>query len=187
MDRPEVLDALFVLYIIVRIVVVATISCFLLLKALAFRRAGKFGEAMAKSNVAVALAYIGTLLLLIGLDFFRTTPWILGISLTVLLYVVKAGTELKRLYGSWKALLHEAWLTIIDTKDEWCAQPLGMRIATILLFVELWVAVALVEIKGTPQELVTPTMWVQQSHEPTPTPAADADANKEELHVGRYL
>jgi hypothetical protein len=171
MNRPEVVDAILVAYVLIRVVVVSTISCFLLLKALAFRRAGRFGDAMAKSNVAVAFAYIGTLLLLVGLDFFRTTPWVLGVSLVVMIYVVKAGTELKRLYGSWKALLHEAWFTILDIRDEWCAQPLGMRIATILLFAEFWLAVALVEIKGTPQELMVPTMWVQR--ETQATPAAD--------------
>jgi hypothetical protein len=169
-DRPEVNDAILVVYMLIRVVLVGTISGFLLLKALAFRRAGKFGDAMAKSNVAVAFAYLGTLMLLAGLDFFRTTPWVLGVSFVVMLYVVKAGNELKRLYGSWGELMHEARLTIFDIRDEWLAQPPGMRIATILLFVEFWAAVVLVEIKGTPQELTIPTTWVSRAADATPTP-----------------
>jgi hypothetical protein len=187
MGRDEVLNTVFILYAVTRIVVVATTVVFLLLKALAFRRAGRFGDAMAKSNFVIALAFLGTLMLVAGLAFFRTTPWVLGISFAVLVYVVRGGIEFKRLYGSWQALLHEAWLTVKDLGNEWCAQPLGMRIATILLLVEFWVAVGLVQVKGTPEELQLPSMWVTHPVEPTPTPSADADVGSSYVATWRYL
>lgn len=170
MDDPRVIDAIVVAYVALRVTIVLTISSFLILKAMAFRRAGRFGDMLSKSNVLVAIAYLGTILLLVGLDFFRTWPWVLGISLAVMIYVVKAGRELRNLYGSWKLVFHEAHLTLYEIRDAWRAEPLGMKIALALLGLEFWIAVALTEVKGVPRELTLPTMLVQMT--PTPPPTA---------------
>jgi hypothetical protein len=116
--------------------------------------------------VAIALAFAGTILLLIGLDFFRTSVWILGITLGVLVYVVKAAIQMKNLYGSWGNVRHEAKLTLVDLSNSWGAEPLVVKVVTIILAIEFIAAVVLVEVKGIPQELILPTSLVH----PTPTP-----------------
>lgn len=171
MDDPKVIDAIVILYVLLRTIVLLIIVIFLMLKALSFRRAGKFGDALAKSNIAVAIAYAGTLLLLVGLDFFRTTPWIIGITLAVAFHVVRAGMEMKNLYGSWKQVFKEAEYALQDFWTHILSQPLGMKIAMALYFLEFLAAIVLVEVKGTPKEWILPTMLIQLEKQETPTPA----------------
>lgn len=162
MNKTDVIDALLLIYFLIRLVVVIILSAFMLLKALVFRRSGKFGSALAKSNVSIVVAFIGSILLLIGLDFFATWPWSLGVLIVVTIYAVKAAQRMADLYGGWPNLMHEAKLTLRDLAKEWKRQPLGMKIAIMLLLLDLFAAVALTEVKGVPPELVLPQHSVQE-------------------------
>lgn len=166
MNRTDIIDALLTLYSLVRFTAVVVLSVFLLLKALVFRRAGAFGDGIAKSNVAVVVAFIGSLFLMFGLDFFATWPWSLGIVLGVMFFAIRAAQRMAELYGGWLNLTHEAKLTLRDLRGEWGRQPLGMKIAVALLFLDLFAAVALSEVKGVPPELVLPKHSIQKEDTP---------------------
>lgn len=166
MNRTDIIDALLTIYLLIRLVVVVILSVFLMLKALVFRRAGAFGDGIAKSNISIVVAFLGSLFLLAGLDFFSTWPWSLGILLVVTFYVVRAAQRMAELYGGWLNLTHEAKLTLRDLRGEWRRQPLGMKIAVVLLFLDLFAAVALSEVRGVPPELMLPKHSIQKEDTP---------------------
>lgn len=153
-----------------RLVAVVLLSGFMLLKALVFRRAGRFGSALAKSNVSIVVAFIGSMMLMLGFGFFATWPWSIGIILVIVTYVVKAAIQMANLYGGWKYLSREAKLTLIDLKGEWRQQPLGMKIAVLILLLDLFAAVALTEVRGVPPEIIVPRPQVKVQATPIEGP-----------------
>lgn len=176
MERPEAVDLLTTLFTLTRVIAVIVLSGFLLLKSLVFRRAGKFGAAIAKSNLSVVVAFFGSVMLALGFGFFGTWPWSIGIILVIMVYVVKAAQQMSSLYGGWSNLLNEAKLTLRDLRGEWRRQPLGMKLAILILLLDLFAAVALSEVRGVPRELIIPPPQVKVQSEATP---ADASQNEQ--------
>lgn len=156
MNKAEIIDALLMLFFFIRVFAILVLSVFMLLKALVFRRAGEFGASLAKSNLAVVVAFIGSVFLIAGFDFFATWPWSLFVLLLVMAYAIKATHQMSILYGGWMNLLREAKLTLIDMRGEWKGQPLGMKIAILILILDLFAAVSLTEVKGVPHEIAWP-------------------------------
>lgn len=166
MSKADIIDALVTIYFAIRLVVVVILSVFMLLKALVFRRAGKFGSSLAKSNISIVVAFIGSIFLLAGLDFFATWPWSLGILVVITFYVVKAAQRMAELYGGWLNLTREAKLTLRDLAGEWKRQPLGTKIAITFLLLDLFAVVVLTEVRGVPSEMALPKHSIQATPEP---------------------
>jgi hypothetical protein len=165
MNKTDITDALLTLYFLIRVVAVIVLSAFLLLKALVFRRSGAFGDGIAKSNVSVVVAFLGSLFLMVGLDFFATWPWALGVVLGVMFFAIRAAQRMADLYGGWLNLTHEAKLTLRDLRGEWRRLPLGMKIAVVILLLDLFAAVSLTEVKGVPPELALPKHSIQKQED----------------------
>lgn len=169
MDQIDTTSVILTLFTMVRIVAIFILASFMLLKALVFRRAGKFGSALAKSNVSIVVAFVGSMMLALGFGFFATWPWALGIVLVIVMYVTKAAQEMANLYGGWEYLMREAKATLRDLRDEWKRQRLGMKIAILIYALDLFAAVALSEVRGVPRELMIPPPKVKVQTGATPT------------------
>lgn len=164
-DKTDLTEALLLLFIFIRIVAVIILGGFMLLKALVFRRAGEFGSALAKSNVSIVVAFVGSVMLMLGFGFFATWPWALGIVIVIMIYVTKAAQQMAKLYGGWKYLFRESRLTLHDMQGEWKRQPLGMKLAIAILLLDLFAAVALSEVRGVPHEIAIPTKATPEPQE----------------------